>query len=243
MLVWVEAARPAPASKSSSGVRGGAVGKKRSYYARTRTGQFAYTGGHRHAAVGSRAPKAFGIAPTKQRAFTGKQVATKITLSKQQAGALGEKIVVANLHAAGFKDAAPLNSKKSNFPVDAVHDHKVIEIKTGLVSNGKSAQQWRATIGQPGKKESVWLKKASPTAKAEWNQKKSEKILERKKAAVASISKEMGLRAKGETVAVIINPDKRIADIYRFSGFHLRIAWNAPATASAYVGSVSYGGG
>lgn len=239
MFVWVEAARPA----QSTGVRGGQRGRRSGPIARDRKGQFAWTGGHKHAATGSRAPKAFSVASTKQRAFMGKQIATKAVLSKQQAGALGEKIIIANLHRSGYKDAAPLNSKKSNFPVDAVHDHKVIEIKTGLVSNGASAQKWRATIGQPGKAESAWLKKASPTAKAEWNQKKMVKILERKKAAVASISKQMGLKAKGETVGVIINHDKRIADIYRFQGFHLHIRWNSPAMAKAYVGSVSYGGG
>jgi hypothetical protein len=51
-------------------------------------------------------------------------------------------------------------------------------------------------------------------------------------------AKRDGRTMKGVTMATIINPDTRTADVYRFNGFHLRIAWaNAE---KGYVGSYKY---
>lgn len=180
------------------------------------------------------------ITATKSRAWNGKQVEIKTQLSKQETGRIGEAAVLAHLHGQGLKDARPLNEKQSNFPVDMVQDHGAIEVKTGLVSNSSAAQQWRATIGQPGKSETQWLKTADPKEKAAWNQKKMQAILDRKEAAVKELSKDLGRAVKGYTMTTHINPDTKTVDIYKFPGFHLRIPWNHPSVAKAYVGSYKY---
>ena len=183
-----------------------------------------------------------GVKLTKsdERAFEGKQVETEATLSKQAAGALGEKVALAYLQSTGMTDAKPLNTERSNFPVDAVGDHELIEVKTGMVSNGPGAQQWRATIGQPGPKETAWLKQASASDKRAWNEAKQAAIIDRKEAAVKEFSSRLGAEIKGKTLTMIINPDKRVADVYLFDGFHSRIGWKSDEAAAAYKGSYKY---
>jgi len=181
------------------------------------------------------------ITAVEERAFNGQRIETETTLSKQEAGALGERVVIAYLQEErGFKDASALNMERSNFPVDLVQDHELIEVKTGMVSNGPSAQHWRATIGQPGKAEREWLATATAVEKRAWNQRKSAAILERKGKVLADWSRRHGIEAKGRTITTIINPDTKTVDLYEFSGFHLRIKWNSPEAEKAYVGSYRY---
>src|SRR5579864_2594038 len=72
------------------------------------------------------------IKPSARRAFSGVQVETRTKLSKQEAGKLGEQIVIAHLKLQGFSDARPLNLSKNNYAVDLVQDHAAIEVKTGV---------------------------------------------------------------------------------------------------------------
>ena len=55
-------------------------------------------------------------------------------------------------------------------------------------------------------------------------------------------AKQTGKKPKGETVALIINPDKKVVDVYHFDGFHLRVSWNSEQAAEGYAGSFSYDG-
>lgn len=181
-----------------------------------------------------------GLKPAKGRVFTGEPVELKTKLSKLETGSVGEKVVIAYLKSKGFGDARSTNVKVNNFAVDLVHDHEAFEVKAGLVSNGKSAQQWRATIGQPGKAETAWLKKASPEAKRAWNEKKGQEILKRKQDALAKLSKQLGRKVKGNTYTVILNPDTKRADLFAFSGFHLRIPWGSAQAKAGYLGTYSY---
>ena len=176
----------------------------------------------------------------KGRAFAGEQIETKNKLSKLETGALGEKIVTSWLQGQGLKDARTLNVKVNNFPVDLIQDHKAYEVKTGLVSNRTDAQKWRATIGQPGKMESAWLKKASPEDKKAWNDRKRSEILKRKEAAVKKLGTKSGKKVKGGTITLIINPDTKKADIHKFDGFHISIPWKSAQAKAGYVGTVSY---
>lgn len=189
--------------------------------------------------VGQRVGSLTIVAP-KERAFGGKPKTLKNPISKQEAGAIGERIALAWAHGRGASDAAPMNTRRNNFPVDMMHDHEVVEIKTGLVSNGSGSQQWRMTIGEPGQKEKAWLKKASPKTKADWNENKAKAILKRKQAIVRTVSKDLGISAKSRTVAVIIDPDRKVADIYAFPGFHRRIGWKSPQANAGYLASVKY---
>jgi hypothetical protein len=182
-----------------------------------------------------------GSAKPTQRVFTGKVVETKAKLSKLEVGAIGEQMVIDYLRSQGKRDARTMNVRVNNAPVDLLQNHTAIEVKTGLVSNGKGAQQWRATIGQPGVKETQWLAKASSKSKAAWNERKAQAILDRKQQALKQISKELGRKVTGSTFALILNPDRKQADMFRFNGFHLRIGWNSPQTSKAYVGTFAYG--
>jgi hypothetical protein len=41
-------------------------------------------------------------------------------------------------------------------------------------------------------------------------------------------------------IATIVNPDTRTVDVYRYSGFHLRIGWRSELARKSYVGSYQY---
>jgi hypothetical protein len=162
------------------------------------------------------------------------------TLSKQETGQLGEQLAVRYLKGLGFRDARVAETARNNFAVDLVEDHHAYEIKAGLAGVSRSAQQWRATIGQPGKQESAWLARASAAAKLRWNDRKRALILARKQAAVQELARRTGRAVEGRTMALIIDHRRRIVDVHVFDGFHLRIGWNSPQAARAYRGSFKY---
>ena len=175
----------------------------------------------------------------KQHAFNGKPVETE-KISKQEAGRIGESIIIAYLHATGRKDARPMNTAQSNFPIDAIQDHETIEIKTGQVSNGPGAQQWRLTIGEPGKAEKEWLARATSEQKAKWNARKQAAIHARKQKVLAEISSELGHEIRPATMTVLLDPAKKVADLYYFEGWHDRIGWTSAQAQQGYIGSYQY---
>lgn len=181
------------------------------------------------------------LKPTKQRAFDGNTVALKNQLGKQEAGKLGESVIISWLKSKGFSDAQTANTERNNYPVDLVQDHELIECKTGSAGNGAAAQQWRITIGQPGKAEQAAIAKMSPDKKAKWHAAKQKACLDRKKQVLADAEKKAGRKVKPATITTIINPDTKTVDLYKFSGWHQRIGWNSPEAKSAYVGSYKYG--
>jgi len=177
-----------------------------------------------------------GVKPAKEKAWAGEQVAISTAMERGEVGATGERVAAAVLG----KDARTLNVKGNNFPADLVHDSEVVEVKTGLASNGTSAQQWRATIGQPGKAETAWLRTASAEDKRAWNERKAAAIMQRKAAALRQVQKQLGRPMKAVTVGVILNPDTKTADVFRFKGFHSRIGWNSAQAQKGYMGSYKY---
>src|SRR5208282_2235305 len=165
---------------------------------------------------------AVSLEPTDERAWSGEQEPNATRLGKQEAGKLGEQISLAYVQSLpGHEDARALNDAKSNFPVDAIGDHEVFEVKTGQVTNSKNAQQWRATIGQPGK---------------------AQAIMDRKQAAVDAYAKALDHPINGKTITVLIHPDKGIADVHVYDGFHQRIGYNSETAKNAYVGTFRYTG-
>lgn len=177
---------------------------------------------------------------TTERAWDGTQKETKTKLSKNETGEIAEKATVVYLRSKGLTDAGQLNTKKQNYALDVMAGNTVYEVKGGLVSNGKAAQQWRATIGQPGKKEAARLKTMAPAQKRALNDRKRAGILKRKRAALREVAKATGQRVKGKTMTSIIDPDRKIVDLYEHKGFHLRIGWKSPEAKRAYVGSFKY---
>jgi hypothetical protein len=175
------------------------------------------------------------LTPVKDRAFKG-MVTAPTDLSKYDTGQLGEQIAAAYLG----KGARSLNTVGNNFPIDLVKGNALIEVKAGLSSNGDKAQQWRATIGQPGKKETAWLTKATDGDKRAWNAKKEKAILARKAQVVRDVSEKLGRPIDAKTVALIINPRTKTVDVHEFTGFHLRIGWKSDEAAKGYRGSFRY---
>lgn len=174
------------------------------------------------------------------RAWDGEQVDLEHGMSKLELGRLGEGVAAEYLKQAGYKDVRTANVERNNAPVDIAHRGGLVEVKTGIVSNGRSAQQWRATIGQPAAKEAAWLRTASADDKREHNAQKAQAIIDRKQSAIAAYSKEIGHKAKGETVALLVNPDSKTVDVHVFDGFHSRIGWSSQQAKDGYVGSFKY---
>ena len=180
------------------------------------------------------------IKTSEKRAFEGKQVAVKNKLGKQAAGKLGEDIIVAHLKEIGMADARAMNLDRNNFPIDLIQDHEVIEGKTGQAGNSAGAQQWRLTIGEPGKAEKAAIAKMTSDQKAAWHAKKQAAIHDRKAKVLEELSAKLGHTVKASTITVILNPDTKTADIYKFDGWHDRIGWNSDQAKDGYVRSVTY---
>jgi hypothetical protein len=124
--------------------------------------------------------------------------------------------------------------------VDIIHDHNLVEVKGGLVSNTKGAEQWRLTIGQPGKDETREMRKLSKSKLAEYNKHKQDLIPKRKQAILKAYKTATGKTIEAKTMTVILHPDKNLADIYAFKGWHQRIGWKNPIVEKAYVATVKF---
>lgn len=190
-------------------------------------------------APGDQAPEA----PTvdQQRAnkvWTGEQQPkAEKRLTKLQTGSLGEEMAIHFLEKKLGVDFRTLNDGLNNSPIDVAGNHHAVEVKTGLASNGKTAQHWRATIGQPGKKETELISQMTPKEKREHNTWKREQILKRKYSALAEMEKTIGGTIKPATIGIILAPDGSRGDVYYIPGFHQRLTWKSYATDQYYVGT------
>lgn len=158
-------------------------------------------------------------------------------LTKLQVGEIGENLAMRVLSEEMGVEFRTLNEGVNNAPIDVGGDHTAVEVKTGLASNGKSAQQWRATIGQPGKAETAALKQMTKEEKRAHNQYKQQKILERKQNMLDEMSQIAGAPVKGVTVGIILHPDGTKGDVYKFDGFHLRIPWKKAGELGEFMGT------
>ena len=179
--------------------------------------------------------KSTPIVAVKARAFRGDPIPIESAVSKQELGKVGENLALR------LTGAKRMNGEWNNFPIDLVKGDTVYEVKAGLASNSPDAQKWRLTIGEPGKKEKAWLAKASDNEKEKWNDRKEKMILERKQKVMAELEKKLGRKVKAKTVAFIVDPDRKVADVYEFDGFHPVIRWRSPQAATGYKRTVKYG--
>lgn len=147
-------------------------------------------------------------------------------LSKLEVGAIGEALAMKVLSEKFGTEFTTLNVGINNSPIDLAGDHRAVEVKTGLSSNRADAQQFRATIGEPGKAEKALIAQMTPDEKLAHNAYKRQRILERKHALLEELSRESGEEIKGSTVAIILSPDGKKGDAYLISGFHSRIGWS-----------------
>lgn len=169
--------------------------------------------------------KGFTFAPATEPVWTGKQHAASAALTKLQTGALGEAVAAHALREYLGIEFTSLNTGVNNAPVDMSGDHLAVEVKTGLASNGPSAQHWRATIGQPGAEEAALIKRMTAEQKREYNERKAQAIMERKYALLDAMSQRAGEPISPVTVGVILSGDGKRADVWAIPDFHLRIGW------------------
>lgn len=175
-----------------------------------------------------------------QRVFTGQPVPHKVSLTKGETGEHGEAIALAYLRSIGLKDARSTNMSTNNFPIDIIAGKYLVEVKAGLAGNGKDAQKWRSTIGEPGKAEKAALAAMTPQEKLKHNAQKRQACLDRKRKVMADYEKSLGHKFKSRMITMILNPETRSVDIHDHSDFHSRIGWNSPEAKTAYVGSFKY---
>jgi hypothetical protein len=162
-------------------------------------------------------------------------------LSKQDRGKIGENVIIGYLQQhEGMKDARHANTKKNNFAVDIAYDHKLVEGKAGGIGNTKKAQQWRLTIGEPGKKEKAALRGMTAEQKRVHNARKEQAILERKAKAKADAEKILGFKVQPRTMSIILDHDRRVAHLYSFDGYHPRIDWTSDQARKGFVGAFKY---
>lgn len=176
--------------------------------------------------------------PQKDRVWQGSQQEKRAKkLSKLETGEIGEKIAMQALSDVIGTPFTTLNKGINNAPIDVIGNHSAIEVKAGLSTNGRSSQHWRATIGQPGKKEQKALKNMTKKEKRAHNNKKKQAILDRKDAYLQKLSAEAGKKMKGRTMTVILSPSGDRGDVFMFDGFHLRLPWKTNATEENYIGT------
>lgn len=242
-------ARTAPGAKDSSGGDTGAgqdqgaefggEGHDVSGQPRAADGKFGEGSGEAH--PGSTHGSTVKVKKTTERAFSGQPAQLKTTLTKQETGRVGEAVSIAYLKTImGRKDARAMNTAKTNFPVDALEDHVPTEIKAGLASNTRGAQQWRLTFSKESAKEKALYDSMTAEERKAWNADKQQRIHDRKEKVIKQLEKETGKKIKPRTMTCIINPDSKIADVYIFEGLHDRIDWQSEQARNGYAGSVKY---
>lgn len=181
------------------------------------------------------------VKPVKQRAFTGEPATLKTSITKQETGRIGEAVILAYLKHQGHDDARPMNTGATNFPVDMIEDHAPTEVKAGLASNSRKAQQWRLTFSKESATEKSLYENMTPKERTAWNAEKQKRIHNRKMKVIKQLQKaNPGKKIKPRTMTVIINPDTKTADVYEFDGLHDRIDWQSAQGKAGYKGSVKY---
>lgn len=181
-------------------------------------------------------------------ADTGQPRSQKRNLTKHRIGELGEEIALAYVQQVlGDRGAFTLDMKRTNFPLDALSPGRgwAIEIKAGQVNNATSARQWRYTLGEPRRAEKRALRRMTAEQKRAYNAAKLKAVLARKQSMRAEISKQHGLKLRDKTIALIVDHDRKLADVYVFDGYHARIGWPKAGQRDArlrraYAGTYAY---
>lgn len=174
----------------------------------------------------------------KQRVWNGEPVEhTGKKLTKLEVGEIGEQLAMRVLEKINGVPFTTLNVGVNNAPIDVGGDHQAVEVKTGLASNGKTAQHWRATIGQPGKEETALIAQMTKEEKRAHHDYKREQVMARKYDMLKEMSAIAGGEVKPVTVGIILHPDGSKGDVYKFDGFHQRIRWDEAAEMGEYLGT------
>lgn len=197
-------------------------------------------------------------AKAKERAFRGQQEKTpkKLVLGgpgKQwEVGNRGEALALAYVQQEVTPAAVLLKQPgiSDNFPFDAagyVSGQGVVlwEVKTGQPSNTKSGWQWRITMDYALKGDAAKLAGKAKVDRQDLRRRQQAEAANRKAKVVAAI--ERALRASGvlktgegvrvETIGVIFDNQRGVADIHQMPDVEHRTGWSSERAAEGYRGS------
>jgi hypothetical protein len=82
--------------------------------------------------------------------------------------------------------------------------------------------------------------KMSPEKKAAYNDKKLNAAVARKYTELRRLRKETGVDYKPVSVGLILDKDRKVADIHAVSGYHKRIGYRSPEAQHGYVTTKKY---
>lgn len=201
------------------------------------SGNFHHAGVPGH--VGGSAPQGSG------RVWSGKQHAAESSISseaeaghaKLKSGQIGEQLAMRVLSEKMGVPFGTLNVGINNAPIDVGGDHTAVEVKTGLATNGPTAQHWRAMISKPSKKEQALIDQMSKEDKKAYFKYKDQQTIQRKQEMLKKLTEIAGSEVKPITMGVILSADGKRGDVYMIPGFHLRLPWKDYATDEYFVGS------
>lgn len=157
--------------------------------------------------------------------------------ARLRTGQVGEQLAMRVLSERIGVPFQTLNVGINNAPIDVGGDHTAVEVKTGLASNGPTAQHWRAMISKPGKKEQELINQMTPAERKALNKYKEQQALQRKNEMLSELTEMAGAEVKPLTVGVILSPDGKRGDVFFIPGFHTRLPWKDYATDEYFVGS------
>jgi hypothetical protein len=200
----------------------------------------ASSGNYGHAGI----PGKVGGSAADTRVWSGTQQASAQELSNEAAGyaklntgQVGEKLAMKVLSEKFGVPFETLNVGKTNAPIDVVGNSSAVEVKTGLATNGPTAQHWRAMISKPSKKEQELIAKMTKEEKKELNRYKDQQTLERKHAMLDKMTEIAGTKIKPITVGIILSADGKKGDVFIIPGFHNRLKWAEHAVDANYAGT------
>ncbi len=188
-----------------------------------------------HRWSGSPVPTHVALTPVRWRVWPPRNRCAW-TLDMPALGAFGELVTVEYLRQfADEPDAQRLGG--SELPVDVLTARSAVEVKAGLVTNGRQAQQWRLTFSDAKGEERRTLAQLSPAARKQWFARKQARIYDRKMAVLDEVRRLTGRIVEPVTITLIVDPIHRDVDLFRFDGWHQRIGWNTTETRAAYRGT------
>jgi plasmid maintenance system killer protein len=155
-------------------------------------------------------------------------------------GAVGEGLAVEYMrNYMQAPDTQPLVRTK-HLPLDLISREYAVEVKGGLVSNIRQAQQWRLTFSQFVGEEAERYARMSASERAMHTATKRFNIMQRKKKFLSHLNEAFKRELTPLTITTIIDCDRREADLFVFEGWHSRIGWNAPDTEDARRGTFRF---
>lgn len=158
-----------------------------------------------------------------KRAWQGRGNQVKKFLSKIETGTIGEELAREALSKVGISVESMHRYVSSATAVDLISKTHAVEVKAGVYTSTTPA--WRNTYN-PTAEEKKIIESLSPEEVTKYHARR-----------YADRAKRMEKLSRGKiklTVGVIVNPDKRVADIHIMEGHHKSIGWRSKDARENY---------